>query len=79
MSKQMVPVSQRALLQRINRALAKDEEMVKRLRGEKWEHEMGRYFKVDFNRNFVLEKHVDLEATAKELGVIKPWEKMAED
>ena len=73
-----VPVSKRALLQRINRALAKEEEMVKTLRGDRWLHDLGRYYRLDLNRNVIMEKHVDLEETGRQLGVLAKYERVEE-
>ena len=75
---QTVPVSPRILLQRINRKLAKDFETVKTTRGDRWRGELGDYYRVDLSRNVILETDVDLELTAKQLGVIKKWESLAE-
>jgi hypothetical protein len=45
-----VPVSMRALLQRINRKLAKDGAVLKTLRGQRYAHDLGRYYSVDLVR-----------------------------
>jgi hypothetical protein len=39
-----VPVSMRALVQRINRKLAQDGEVLKKLRGERYRAEFGDYY-----------------------------------
>jgi hypothetical protein len=80
-----VAVSPRALLQRINRALAGDEEMVRKSRpriieGQTYyDHNVGEYYRIDFNRNFLVEPHVDLESLGKKLGVMHEWEALKED
>jgi hypothetical protein len=61
------PVTQRALVQRINRALAKDGEI---LRSDR----RGGYMRVDLSRNYVIEEDVDLAAKGTKLAVLKPWE-----
>jgi hypothetical protein len=69
-----VPVSVRALTQRINRVLAKDNEILKTSRGNRTS---GVYFTVNLSTNGVSAWGIDdLEAwTRKELpGVLQPWE-----
>lgn len=74
------PVAERALLQRINRALVKEGEVVKKTRpGSRLEQDVGEYYGVDTGRNFVSRKHVDLEALGRELGVLADWEALATD
>jgi hypothetical protein len=73
------PVTARALVQRINRRLAYKYEAVRQTRpGTRAERELGRFYIVDFNRNAVLDMHVDLESLARELGALKPWEALVE-
>jgi hypothetical protein len=75
-----VPVSERALLQRVNRRLAKDNEQLRTARGFRdglYRHEdstLGRYYAVDLSRNVVTAAHIDLEKWGRELEVLKPWE-----
>lgn len=77
---QKVPVSERALLQRVNRRLAKDGEQLRtarRFRDGVDSHEtskLGRYYALDLSRNIVTAAHVNLENRARELGVLKAWE-----
>ncbi len=68
------PVSMRALIQRINRALAKEEEVLKTTRGERWFGDLGRHYVMNFNRNFVVAAHVDPEQLGRELKVLKAGE-----
>ena len=76
-SKQKVPVSERALIQRINRKLVKDGELVKKCREGRWDRELGDYYKIDFeNSNVIVEKYVDLEETGRKLGVLAEYEKL---
>lgn len=60
-------ITRRALIQRINRALAKDGEI---LRSDR----RGGYMRVDLSRNYVIETDVDLAAKGTKLSVLKPWE-----
>lgn len=70
-------VSPRALLQRINRALVKEGEVVKVTRGERWRGDLGDHYIVDTNLNAVIARHCDLEALGTELGALKDWESLA--
>jgi hypothetical protein len=60
-------VSERALYARINRALKREEQMLRTAR--KYDPSVGRYYLIDANRNILLDTHVDLEALGRELGV----------
>jgi hypothetical protein len=61
-------VTQRALIQRINRVLLKDEEMLRYDRRDK------SYMHVNIPVGFCVEQDVNLNALAKKLKVLKPWE-----
>jgi hypothetical protein len=67
-----VPVTERAALQRINRRLGPNEAM-KAARGHAVT-DLGRYYIVSFRKNCVLERHVDLEAFGRKLGVFAAYE-----
>lgn len=71
--KQTVPVNERALLQRVNRVLAKRYETLKRPRGRLRE-ELGRFYLLDLNHNVIRDRSADLEALGRELGCLKEWE-----
>ncbi len=68
----LVPVSPRALTQRIDRALRP--ERLKAARGRQRE-ELGNYYVVD--QTSVIQKHVDLEVLARTLELLRPWETLA--
>lgn len=70
-----VPVTRRALMQRINRQLRNlDRRLIVR-RGIKAWTEMGEYYIVDEKRGEVVRNDIDdLEEVAREIGVLKPWE-----
>ena len=72
-----MPVSMRAVIQRINRKLKPDLEMLKATRGERMRREFGDYYVIDFRRNFVTHTRVDPEEMARDLGVLKEWETLA--
>ncbi len=74
--KQTVPVSERALVQRINRRLAKDGERLKAAAGMRARLELGAYFVMDISHNCVLHKDVDLEELGRELEVLRPYESL---
>ncbi len=69
-----VPVTLRALLQRINRRLLDDGETVRAARGDQARKDLGDYYRLDFKRNAVVEKDVDVEQLGRKLGVLQPYE-----
>jgi len=72
-----VPVTRRALIQRVNRALAKDGEQLKATKGTQAQLDLGDFYVIDISGNSVSRKDVDLEKLARELGVLKPYEALA--
>jgi hypothetical protein len=70
-----VPVSMRALVQRINRKLKADGEMLKMARGRA-ASSVGRYFICNPQRNWIVKERVDPEALGRELGVLAAWERV---
>ena len=79
MTKAKAPISVRAVIQRINRKLKQDNEMLKATRGDRWRHELGDYYIANFARNFIVGKHVDPEALGRELGVVEQWEEVRDE
>lgn len=69
-----VPVTTRATIQRINRKLAPDYQRLRVTRGERWRGELGDFFVVDEFHNTIAQTHVDVEALAKDMGVLRAWE-----
>jgi len=72
-----VPVSERALIARINRRLRKDGEELRKTRSFRARLDLGYYYIIDISRSFVVEKGFypcDLVDMARELGVLKPYE-----
>lgn len=70
-----VPISRRALIQRINRALAKEGELLKACRpNSRAYHELGEFYVVDTSANAIVGKDVDLESYARELKVLEKFE-----
>ena len=72
-----VLVNARALLQRINRKLAEDQECVKKTRGVAI-RDLGEYYRLDLFKNRVMETDVDIEALARKLGVLHEFEALKE-
>jgi hypothetical protein len=68
------PVTARAVIQRINRKLKPDLKALKISRTEQAQVDCGAYFILDFRKNHLIEHDVDIEAKARELGVLHPWE-----
>lgn len=74
-----VTVSKRALLQRVNRALVKENARLKSCRETAMQYEtLGDFYRVDEEHNCIVKKDVDLVSIAKELGVIADWERLEE-
>jgi hypothetical protein len=73
------PVTERALVQRINRRLAKDFETLKAARGGRWRSTTGDYYVVDLQRNAIARTNVDPEALGRELGVLHAYERVVEE
>jgi hypothetical protein len=72
---QKVKLSERALLARINRALAKEDEGLRRCREDSRDfHNLGRYYRVDYFHNGIVGTDVDLESLGRELKVLADWE-----
>lgn len=62
-------VTESAVLKRVNRALASQGEKVRKQRGD--------YNVIDVSLNAIVHEGIDLEALAKDLGVLKSWETLA--
>jgi|GEM_PF-1463305 len=78
-----VPVSERALIARINRRLDKDDQKLCKARPSKVHfYGLGQYYIVDVSQNFIVDKGLfpcDLVAMAREMGVLKPYEVVVDD
>jgi hypothetical protein len=75
---QKVPVTMRALLQRINRRLAPDKARLVVNRGRA-DSTLGGFYVLDIQRNAVRDSHADPEALGRKLGALRAWEVLAED
>lgn len=74
-----VRLGERALLVRVNRALSRHNgQAVKKCRADTSSYRnLGDYYAIDPRLNAVVETHVNLEALARKMGVIKPHEELA--
>ena len=75
-----VPVTMRALIQRINRKLAPNQKL-KKCRHPSLETTTrpGEFYVVDMRRNFVIDLDADPEKMGRELGVLEPWEAVVDE
>jgi hypothetical protein len=81
-----VPVTARALFQRINRKLKENNQAIRTARGfwdgprsqNHWheDNNLGRYYVIDVHRNALMDSHVNLEQLGRKLGVLAEWEKL---
>jgi hypothetical protein len=69
-----VPVSVRAIVQRINRVLQENDRQLKAARGGRALQACGRFYVINVKSNTVVQHNVDLSELAQELGTIKPFE-----
>jgi hypothetical protein len=74
-----VGITMRALVQRINRKLAQQDEVLRAIRGERAKQDLGDYAVINISRNSVSRHDVDVVALAKELDVLKKWERVIEE
>ena len=79
MGKNRVPVTRRALVQRVNRALATQGQRLKSHAGRPGvgARDIGRYFIVA--GDVVKHRYVNLEQLGRKLGALKPYEQLAEE
>ncbi len=71
-----VPVSERALVQRINRKLAHNGERLKRCRGERCRQSVGDFYIIDVSCNCVIRHDVDIEDVGRECGALAGHERL---
>lgn len=73
-------LTERALVARINRTLAKQEQGLRRCReNSRWFHDLGRYYVVDQATLSLCMKDVEIEDLGRELGVLTSREAMVRD
>ena len=73
-----VPVSRVALVARINRRLAENNEQLRASKSAGAKQEMGSYYIVNTQVNGITNSNLDLEDLARELRCLQPWETLAE-
>lgn len=72
-----VKISHRALMIRVNRKLAKKEQLLKKCKPSSAAYpDLGGYYVIDTMQNSVTSKNCNFEELAKELDVLKPWEEL---
>ena len=69
-----IKVSERALVQRINRVLTERDEVLKKARSERVSLDVGKYFVLDTRLNAVVRKDVALEDYGRSLKTLKDYE-----
>lgn len=72
-----VPVTERALIQRINRRIHDDDLIVKKSRSARMVQDCGEYYVLDWRLNGVILTEIDLEDYAREVGALQPFEELA--
>lgn len=73
MSKKIgISVSERALIQRINRKLKEDNQKIRK--PKTYHPEVGEYYIVDYLENHVVQTNVNLEKLARDVKALAPYE-----
>jgi hypothetical protein len=72
-----VALSPAAVLKRVNRRLARDLEVLRKNRGGPYMERYGDWLRIDLNHNSLIGSTDDLEAFARDLGVLQAWERLA--
>jgi hypothetical protein len=73
----LAPITERALIQRLRRALAKEGDRLIANRGGAYTDQMGRFWRVN-SSNHIIDQDVDLEELGRELHVLQAWERLTE-
>ena len=68
-------VTVKAVVQRINHKLEPQNLTLKCTRGIAQQQDLGEYYLLNFNRNFVIEKDVNPETLARHLRVLSEYER----
>jgi hypothetical protein len=72
-------VTERALIKRINRRLARDGEKVRKNSNPRHLMDLGWYYVVDVWNNWFVASHVNLEQLGREVGALAEWEALSDD
>jgi len=87
MQKKRVKITERALIQRINRKLKQDGEKLCTARSDSTREQLGRFYVVETGQHVrpkratsagLVHSDVDLEKLGRKLGVMQPWEELGE-
>jgi len=78
-AKRRVPVSERAILDRLNRRLLGDRMVMKICRRGPWLAELGRFYIVCTDTGELQNTQIDLRKFAECLGVLHSWEFIADE
>jgi hypothetical protein len=73
-----LPVSRRTLYVRLSRHLEQRGQRLRTARGDRATAGVGRYYIVDLASGTIVHAHVDLEAFARDHGVLRPYETITE-
>lgn len=80
MARQTVPVSTRALVQRINRILSKEGKQLKATRGAQAQQTLGEYYIAGIGTTSrQVAKAGNLENLGRSLGALRPYEQLLEE
>lgn len=71
-------VTRQRVVERINTRLVKQGQHCRQSQSARARGLLGAVFLVDLETNEVLDRHVDLEALARELGVLRPPEQISD-
>jgi hypothetical protein len=74
-----IPVSETALIKRLNRKLHAYDEMLHKTRGGRARQDLGEFYIVNYRTNGAVATHVDIEELAREHGALQPWEALEEE
>jgi hypothetical protein len=74
MAKQKVLLTERALIQRLNRKLKPEGRQLRTSRTDRMISTVGRVYAIDTQRNCIDSQDVDIAAWGRELGVLADWE-----
>jgi len=74
-----IPVSERALLQRINRKLLDENRKVIKTRGALAIAKVGEYHEIDTRLSALIGRDINLELYGRKLGVLAQWEQITKE
>jgi hypothetical protein len=76
-TKAQITLTERALFARLSRALSKEGKALRRCRQDTRNHnELGDVYCVNTEKNLVEAKHIDIVKWAREMKILKAWEKV---